>query len=651
MLKTQPYPNLFQPGHIGKLQVRNHLVMAPMAQMWAEIDGRFSQQQIDYYAARAKGGVGLIITESVFVERIISPPFDPLAVYMDSTYHVPRASELVDSVHDYGAKIAMQLSPGPGRNMNGASSERIPISASPVPAFTNPGVLCHELSIGEIKKIIEACAKTAQRALLAGFDMIEVHGHNGYLIDGFMTALWNKRRDKYGGDLEGRMRFPLEIIRAIRAEVGDEIPISFRYAIEHRFEGGRVLTESQEIARILEAGGVNVLHVDVGCHDAFQWVQPPNYVSPNGFADQAAAIKRAVDIPVITVGGITSPDIADQILEKRKADFICLGRALIADPEWPNKAARGQIEDIRPCLRCNEGCIGRAFWLKSMSCTVNPLVGKERYYAISRTEKPKKVMVIGGGPGGMEAARVAALRGHNVILFEREKELGGQLKAASKPPFKSALGNLVDYLKFQLEKLGVQIEVGKEVTLELVQRFQPEIVIAATGAHPVLSSLPGRDNKKVVTAVDLLLGKKKAGSEVIIVGASLTGCDTALYLAQKGKKISILKIRPGSEVATDVNPINRAALLDQLKEYGVNFLFDLTIREFTDDGIRVNDRKGDPQSIKADTIVLALGAKSENKLAELLKNRIDELYTVGDCVSPRKVGDAMHEGFVAGWRI
>lgn len=651
MTVIQQFPNLFQPGHIGKLEVKNHIIMAPMAQMWAEIDGRFSQQQIDYYAARAKGGVGLIITESVFAEKIISPPFDPLAVYMDSPYHVPRASELVDAVHDYGAKIAMQLSPGPGRNMNGASTERIPISASAVPAFTNPNILCHELTAGEIKKIVEACAKTAQRAVLAGFDMIEIHGHNGYLIDGFMTALWNQRKDEYGRDIQGRMRFPLEIIQAVRAEIGDEIPLSFRYAIEHRFEGGRTLVESQDIARILEAAGVDILHVDIGCHDAFQWVQPPNYLSPNGFPDQAAAIKQVVSIPVITVGGITSPDIAEQILQEKKADFICLGRALIADPEWSNKAFKGRVEDIRPCLRCNEGCIGRAFYLKSMSCSVNPLVGKERYYTITRTEKPRKVMVVGGGPGGMEAARVAALRGHTVTLFEKEKKLGGQLKAASKPHFKSALGNLVNYLSIQMVNLGVNIETGKEVTPDLVQKFQPEVVILATGAHPETPAFPGINNEKVVSATDLLLGKRATGNEVIVIGASSTGCDTALYLSQLGKKVSIIKIRPGSEIAQDVNPINRAALLDQLARNRVNFLLDLTIKEFIAEGIIVRDKNGEKKIIKADTIVLALGAKSENRLAEQLKGKVDELIAVGDCVNPRKVGEAIHEGFVAGWRI
>jgi 2-enoate reductase len=651
MKRPQQFPNLFKPGAIGKLKVKNRIIMAPMAQMWAEIDGRFSQQQIDYYATRAKGGAGLIITEANFVEKKISPPSDPLAVYMDSSYHVPRASELVDAVHDFGAKIAIQLSPGPGRNMAGASPERIPVSASAIPSFRDSSILCHELTINEIEKIIEACGEAAQRAALAGFDMIEIHAHNGYLIDNFMTPLWNKRTDEYGGDIERRMRFPVEIIKTMKAATGTDIPLSFRYSTEHRFEGGRTLVESQEIARILEAAGVDVLHVDVGCHDAFQWVQPPNYISPNGFADLSAAIRHVVNIPVITVGGITSPDIAEQILNAKKADFICLGRALIADPDWPVKAEKGQLEEIRPCLRCNEGCIGRAFYLKSMSCSVNTLVGRERYYAITRAERPKKVMVIGGGPGGMEAARIAALKGHEVTLFEREKELGGQLKAASKPPFKSALWALVKYLSFQLDKLGVKVETGKEATPELINKFKPDALVIATGAKPERSSFPGSRNRKVMTAVDLLSGNKTTGDKVVVVGASLVGCDTALYLALEGKKVNIIKIRPGTEVAEDINQINRATLLEQLAQNGVNFVFDHVIKGFTDEGILVIDKQGKQQVIEADTIVLASGAKSENELVKHVKGKMDELYVVGDCVSPRKVGEAIHEGFVAGWRI
>jgi 2-enoate reductase len=651
MKVTQRFPKLFQPGHIGKLGIRNRIIMAPMANMYANLDGSYSQRQIEYYAARAKGGTGLIIIEATFVEKKIMLPSNPVANYMDTPWHIPRASDLVEAVHDYGAKICVQLSPGPGRNMTGASSERIPISASVAPALDNPSVLCREISIEEIKEIVQACGDAAERAVKAGFDMIEIHAHGGYLIDQFMTPLWNKRTDRYGGDIEGRMRFAIEIINSMRARIGADFPLCFRYAAEHRIEGGRTLVESQEIARYLEAAGADILHIDAGCFEVPYWVIPPTYIPQGCLVDLAAAIKQVVNIPVITVGSIMSPELAEQILDEGKADFICLGRALIADPDWPNKAKDGKKEDIRPCIRCDEGCIGRAYFLRSMSCSVNPTVGKERYYSITRAGKTKKVMVIGGGPAGMEAARVAALKGHEVTLYEKEGELGGQLRAASKPPFKSPIRDLVNYLRIQLSKLGVKVEMGKEVTYKLVDNVRPEAVVVATGATPLMPIIPGVENEKIITAVDLLLGKKKVGDEVIVLGAALVGCDTALYLAQEGKKVTIIKMRPGTEVAQDLNWFSRERLLLELPQNGVNILTNLTVKEFTAEGVVVTDKEGKQQTLKADTIVLALGARSENKLIANLRGKIDELYVVGDCVNPRKIGEAIHEGFVTGWRI
>ena len=651
MKKIQRFPKLFQPGRIGKLEIKNRIVMAPMATLMAERDGRYSQQQIDYFAIRAKGGAGLIMTEATMVEREISPPADILIAYMDSPYHIARAGDLVDAVHDYGAKICVQHSCGPGRNMAGASPERIPISASAVPAFGNHSILCHELTVEEIKKIVRACGDAAQRAVVAGFDMIEIHAHAGYLIDQFMTPLWNKRSDEYGGDLEGRMRFALEVINAMRASVGAHYPICFRYAADHFIEGGRTLAESQEIARNLEAARVDILHIDAGCYESRHLIGVPAYMPEGCFADLAAAIKQVVSIPVITVGGIMRPDLAEQILDEGKADFIALGRGLLADPDWPNKAKEGQVEDIRPCIRCNLRCRGHIETLKSVSCTVNSTVGKERYYSITRAETPKKVMVIGGGPGGMEAARVAALRGHKVILYEKETELGGQLRAASKPPFKSRIRDLVNFLSTQLTKLGVKVEKGIEVTPELVDRVRPKAVVVATGARPLIPEIPGIESEKISTAIDLLLGKKKAGKEVIVVGAALVGCDITLYLAQEGKKVTVVKMRPGTEVAYDLSRSDRMYLLEELTKNGVTILTDHTIKEFTAEGLIAINKEGKQKSLKADTIVLALGAESENKLAEDLKGKVNELYVVGDCVSPRKIWEAMHEGFVAGWRI
>jgi len=505
------------------------------------------------------------------------------------------------------------------------------------------------LTLEEISGLIQAFGRSAQLAVASGFDMIEFHAHCGYLIDQFMTPLWNKRTDEYGGGLGGRLKFAMELIEETRARVGPDFPLCFRFVAEHRFDGGRELEESLEIARRVEAAGIDVLHIDAGGYDAFHWMFPTNYEHQGCLVDLAAAVKDAVDIPVITVGLINRPEIAQEALEQGKADFICIGRQLIADPDWPNKARQGRVEDIRPCIICNEFCLGRLWGGKSMSCSVNPMAGKERYYEIRRAEKQKKVMVVGGGPAGMETARVAALRGHDVSLFERKNELGGQLNAASVPVFKRSLKNLEDYLSLQLEKLGVNVETGKEVDPQMIDQLAPDVVVVAAGASPLLPDIPGIENEKNLTVVDLHLGKKKAGDTVIVAGGGMTGCDTALYLAQEGKKVAIVEALP--EIAGDLNFISRGGLMEKLTENGVNVLPNMTIREFTDEGLLAADREGNEQILKADTVILALGAKPENRLGRDLRDTVLEIYEIGDCVSPRRIGEAIHEGFVTGWQI
>jgi 2,4-dienoyl-CoA reductase-like NADH-dependent reductase (Old Yellow Enzyme family)/thioredoxin reductase len=615
----------------------------------SEPDGRYSQQEIDHLARIAKGGAGLILTGATMVERKISP-VNPNVPYIDASYHIPMAGELVEAVHDYGAKVGMQLSLGPGKNSSQVSPERIPIAPSPLPALMYPGLLCHGLMVEEIKEIVRACGDAAQRAAMAGFDMIELHCHRGSLVDEFMSSIWNKRNDEYGGDFEGRMRFAIELINAIRAKVGPNFPLSFRYSVDHGFKGGRNLADSQEIARHLEAAGVDILHLDAGCPESSSPSLLTTYGPDGCWIDYAAAIKQVINIPVITVGSIRYPELAEQILGEGKADFIALGRALLADPDWPNKAREGRVEDIRPCIKCEHchSCIGA---MHVITCSVNPTLLRERYYAITRAERPKKVMIIGGGPAGMEAAQVAALRGHKVTLYEKENELGGQLRPASKAPFKTPVGDLLNYLSIQLGKSGVKVKTGEEVTTHLFDVMKPEVVVVATGATPLIPSVTGIENEKIITAIDLHLGKKKVGNEVIVVGAAIVGCEAALCLAQEGKKVTIFKIRPGTEVAPDLNPISRKVILEELRKKGVTFIFDHTIKEFTAEGLVVTDKEGKQKSLKANTVVLALGAKSENKLVDELKDKIGQLYVIGDCVSPRGIREAMHEGFVAGWRI
>jgi len=648
-MRELQFPKLFQPGYIGNLELRNRIVMAPMGAGFAELDGRISQRQIDYYAARAKGGVGLIILESSRIERVLEPAWTFALPALDSDTLIAGAADLVDAVHDYEAKICFQLNLGLGRYVDWASPQRIPISASALPAFLNPDVLCRPLTVEEIARMVQAAADSARRAVVAGFDMIEIHAHTGYLIDQFMSSLWNKRTDEYGGDLDGRLRFTLEVIRATRAVVGPDFPLSFRFSADHKIEEGRSMEEAQEIARRVEAEGINVLHVDAGSYEAQPWIFPPNYWPQGCMVDLAEAVKQVVSIPMIAVGSINRPELAEQIINEGKADFVCLGRQLIADPDWPNKAKYGQVEDIRPCIRCNEICIGRLYSFKAISCSVNPTVGKERYYVINRAERPKKVMVIGGGPAGMEAARVAVLRGHEIVLYEKDNELGGKLRTAAGYTFKGAIQSLVEHLSAQLKKLGVKVEAGKEVTPDLIDKVRPDAVVVAAGATPLIPSIPGVNNENIITALDLHLNKRKTGETVVVAGGGLVGSESALSLAQEGKKVTIVEMLP--DIACDMNVVSRMALLKELADIGVETLTDMTIKEFTGEGLVVTDKEGKEQVLRAGTIVLALGSKPEDRLVKELRDKVDELYVAGDCADPRKIGSAVHEGFAAGWQI
>ncbi|MFC1990812.1 FAD-dependent oxidoreductase [Chloroflexota bacterium] len=638
---------LFEPGKIGRLSTKNRIVMAPMGiGGLAEPDGRLSQRAIDYYAARAKGGTGLIISCSSRVSRKIEQlPIMPFVrnVTIDSRIYTSRLSEWADAVHDYGAKVAMQLSPGVGRIAAGEYLEGSgPVAPSPLPCFFDPSVMARELTTQEVEQAVRAFELAAKIVSTAGIDAIEIHGHGGYLIDEFTTSLWNKRTDKYGGDLEGRLRLVLEIIEAIRRGAGADFPIIYRYGPTHYLEGGREIEEGLEIARRLEAAGVAALDIDAGCYETMPWAQPPTTQPPGCLVDLAGMVKKVVSIPVMVVGKLGYPELAEKVLEEGKADFIVLGRSLLADPEWPNKVKERKLEDIRPCIGDNE-CWNRMSQSKYISCTVNPMTGMEREFAIKPAERKKSVLVIGGGPAGMEAARVAALRGHKVTLWEKGDVLGGSLIPASVPDFKQDYRRLINYLSTQVKKLGVTIELAKEATPELVQQMKPEVIFVATGRIPIVPEIPGIAKGKVVTAVDVLLGKRKAGESVVVVGGGLIGCETALHLAKQGKKLTIVEIL--DSVARDMYWINRMHLLELLAEANVEILTETKVLEITDEGIAIADKYGKRNALAADTVLLALGLSPNEKLLGTLKGKAPEMYTIGDCVEARKVIDAIWEGF------
>lgn len=639
---------LFEPGRIGKLSLKNRIVMAPMMTLLPVPieEGRFSQRDIDFYLARARGGVGLIITSTMRPSRRLEASGgDPV---VNSVRCITWLDELAEAAHDYGTKICVQLSPGWGRLQ--PPDPALPngglVAPSPLPSFWDSSITTHELTIEEIEALIQDYEFSAKIISGAGIDAIEIHAHEGYLADEFVTALWNKRTDKYGGDLDARLRFPLELIEAVKRGAGADFPITYKYGLTHYFSGGREIEEGLEIAHRLEAAGVNALHINAGCYETMHWSQPTTTQEPGPLVHLAEAVKKVVNIPVITVGKLGYPDLAERVLQEGKADFIALGRTLLADPAWPNKVKEGKLDDIVPCLGGHEGCIKRTMAGKHVSCAVNPACGLERESIITTAEKKKSVLVIGGGPAGMEAARIATLRGHNVTIWEKGNALGGNLIPASVPNFKQDYRRLLDYFRTQIRKLGITVKLGKEATPESIQAIKADVVFIATGATPIIPEIPGVrkgiEDRKVVTAVDVLLGKKEAGESVVIIGAGLVGCEIALYLAQQGKKVTAVELYDAMRDIYWINAIHLRELLDGTK---VKILTYTNVLRITDEGAVIADEHGNKTKLEADTIVFAVGLESNKELVEALRDKLPEVYTIGDCVESRRVLNAIWEGF------
>jgi len=651
---------LFEPVNIGKVTIKNRIAMAPMAITGlVNPDGSLERRGIDYYIERAKGGVGLIISGVFKVENDIEP-----LMYLDSPLFsqvaIPSFAELSEAVHSFGTKIFVQLTAGNGRVAVPAVVRGRPVSASATPNYWDPTLTCKELTTEEVEKLIKAFGEAAMLLKMAGIDGIELHGHEGYLFDQFTTAIWNRRTDKFGGDLKGRLTFPVEILNIIKKMVGEDFPVQYRFGLKHYIkrlntgilpgeeykEGGRDIDEGLEMAELLEKAGFDALHVDAGCYESWYWAHPPMYQEHGCMVDMAEKVKKVVQIPVLTVGRLGVPELAEKIIGEGKADIVALGRALLADPDWPIKVQEGRIEDIRPCLGCHDGCMGRIFELKPLSCAVNPANGRERLYELRPASKSKRVLVAGGGVAGMEVARVAAIRGHEVTLYEKGKSLGGHLIEASVPDFKKDLERLISWYKTQLKKLGVEVKLETEVTPELVERENPDEVFIATGSNPIIPDIPGIERPNVATCIDLLLGKKEAGGSVLVVGGGLVGCETALWLAKQGKKVTVVEMLP--EVMTAGLPVpheNRIMLLDLLAVNNVKIIANAVMQEVTVDGVIITGKTFKRRAIKADTVVLAVGLKADDKLYNSLRREVTHLHALGDCREPRNIMGAIWDSY------
>jgi len=661
---------LFEKAYIGSMELRNRIIMPAIGLNYTDNDS-VNQRMMDFFVERAKGGVGLVISAGGYIEpRAKSMP--TLLSIADDEF-IPGLRDLTGSVHKHGAKIAIQVYHG-GKYVPSSLIDTQPVSASAVISNLT-GEMPRELTIPEIEEIVVFFAKAVRRAKEAGFDTIEFNCCSGYLIREFLSPISNKRVDQYGGDIENRLRFLLEIIEETRREVGEDYPLICRISADEFLDGGNTLTEGKVIARELERAGVNAISVTGGGHET-DVPLTTGFVPHGAFLYLAGGIKEEIGIPVVASGRINDPAFAEKILDDGTADFVAIGRPLLTDPEFPNKAREEKYAEIRKCVACHQGCFDNVFSAKPVTCMLNPSVGREKEFEIRPTDRKKKVMVVGGGPGGMEAARVLALRGHDVSLYESKETLGGQLNLAAVPPGKEEFANIIDYMYGQLKNLGVKVFLGQSVSHSIVEEAAPDAVLVSTGVLPAVSDIRGVDGKNVYTANEVLTGKAEIGRKIVIIGGGAIGCETALYLAmkgtttpdaavflssygaldpesamnltRKGKDITIVEML--KKVGKDVGKTSLWVMRKRLKDQGVKIVTEARVEEITKEGVRIE--KGNSRTIlEADTVVLAVGAKSNNKLYEELQGKVQELYAIGDCKEPRKAMDAIYEGAVIGRKI
>lgn len=629
---------MFSPIAIGKMMVPNRFVVPPMGNNFANTDGSLSAQSLAYYEARAKGGFGLITIEATVVDPTAKGGAHKPCLFSDATIESFR--RVADACHQHGAKVSVQLQhAGPEGN---PTLTGYPLkAASPVASCCGKSIP-REISTEELYQLIEQYGDAAARAKQAGIDCVELHCAHGYLLHSFLSQRTNQRTDAFGGCLENRMRLIRLILENIRRKAGEDYPILCRINACDDVAGGLTVQDSAVIAMRLEEMGVNGLHVSRAVHlrDDRMWATA---ITHGGFSsDYVTEIKRAVSIPVITVGRFTEPDYGELLVRQGRADLVAFGRQSIADPELPKKVRQNRTDELQPCIGCLQGCVCNMFAGKPITCLVNPTVGQECQIG-QQAQQKKRVMVVGGGPGGLMAAKTCAQRGHTVTLYEASYQLGGQMRIAAVPPGKGEIAGMLRAYIVGCEKGGVEIQCNTEVTPELIAAQSPDVLLLATGAKPLLPQIPGIQQEACVSATDVLNGTVACGKKVLVIGGGMVGCETAAFLGERQHQVTILEQREA--LGMDMRPEHWHVLRQLLAEYQVETRTGATVLRFHPDGVSYQEYDGEQTLAGFDTIVLAMGARSYNPLWEAAKALVQECYVLGDAVSPRRALDATREGY------
>ena len=651
------YAKLFEPCHIGKLEIKNRMFMAPMGLVgFSDSDGGFTKECQEYFIERARGGTGLLMPATANVDYNEVIPRGMPCPTLNPVLFINSTRNMVEVVHSHGARFFMQLTGGLGRSAFPGSTTKH-IAPSEAKNRFDPRIQHRAMTIEEIKELIGNFVKSAAVAKQVGFDGVEIHAvHEGYLLDQFGMSFFNQRTDAYGGSLENRLRIATEIVQGIKQACGPDFPVSLRYSLksfikdyamgalpgEEFEEKGRDIEEGIQAAKLLEAAGYDCLNVDVGAYDSWYWNHPPMYFDKKGIYQEFGRIlKKEVHIPILLAGRMDDPKMANAAIGD-SCDMVGFGRPLLADPYLPWKLATGKEEDIRPCLSCHDGCMGRIAKFTHLSCAVNPQCAFEREKALTPAVEKKTVLVVGGGVGGMEAAMVLKQRGHTVILAEKSGRLGGLLNIAGIPSFKSNDLELVRWFERQLEQLGVEVRLHTEVTPDYVAQVNPDAVVTATGATPIQLALEG--DGTVISVEDAM--KVPAGDRVLVIGGGLVGCEVALWLAQQGKQVAVAEMMPFilGGMHGDIPLMNKFMLEDLLKFHKVQIHTGAKVLR-VDAGTVTLAKGGATESVDADVVVMAAGFQASDGLYRGLKDCGKPVYNIGDSRKFHNIMQAIWDGF------